>query len=280
MIRIYFNEPISVTWKRWRKDCERETAILCEEVEKGNKPNIKNLYKRRSIKTSIYMSIDGPFHGKCAYCEALMAADQSGDIEHFRPAKAVTDEDGTPITYKDKTGEVLPHPGYYWLAYDWNNLLPSCDKCNRPNSIDGTLSGKFTKFPLIRGQYATSPQNENNEEPLLINPMFEDPENHLEVDFETAVLSGDERAMGCINIFGLNIRPGILTNRLMAYKAASYDLIKFRDSTNEAEERKYLTNLCDIVAGKTPYSFIARSIIKSTYPDLFEDLRQMVFAGD
>ena len=47
------------------------------------------------------------------------------------------------------------HPGYYWLVYNWKNLLPACTHCNqyriaRPRwreSIN-TRGGKSTHFPV------------------------------------------------------------------------------------------------------------------------------------
>jgi hypothetical protein len=71
-------------------------------------------------------------HGKCAFCECKVTHQQYGDVEHFRPKKG----------YKQKDGDPLGRPGYYWLAYEWTNLLVSCQICNQ----------KFKKnlFPLRR----------------------------------------------------------------------------------------------------------------------------------
>ncbi len=60
---------------------------------------------------------------KCGYCERICKA----DIEHYRPKKKVKNE---------------THEGYYWLCYEWTNLLPSCITCNR----DGAKHTKFTVF--------------------------------------------------------------------------------------------------------------------------------------
>ena len=68
---------------------------------------------------------------KCAYCERHCKA----EIEHYRP-KAGISEDGT-------------HPGYYWLCYEWSNLLPSCHECN-------ASGGKMNQFP-VRGPRVTTP---------------------------------------------------------------------------------------------------------------------------
>lgn len=107
------------------------------------------------------------YHNKCAYCERLAKA----DIEHYRPKK--------------KVNEDKAHDGYYWLCYEWTNLLPSCVKCNR----DG---GKHNKFPII-GSRVTKPSfladgdlnfshqsSHNNpllaEKPYLLHPEIDNPE--------------------------------------------------------------------------------------------------------
>jgi hypothetical protein len=89
------------------------------------------------------------FPDKCAYCEAPLTRDY-GASEHYRPKGAVTPEkEGGEQTAgtatEDETGQNRPHPGYFWLAYHWKNLVPSCDRCN-----SGT--GKQNQFP-VKKQY-------------------------------------------------------------------------------------------------------------------------------
>lgn len=91
-----------------------------------------------------------------------MLAVTRGDVEHFRP--------------KSKVDEDPHHPGYYWLAYDEKNLLPSCELCNRPR-------GKLTHFP-VHGQRARDSEEIGSEQPLLLNPYNRqiDPFKHLTFD--------------------------------------------------------------------------------------------------
>lgn len=76
-----------------------------------------NIYGDESVKTQL---IDEQA-GKCCFCEADFTANGYGDVEHFRP-KA-----GYQITPSGR----LNRPGYYWLAYDWQNLFFSCQICNQ-----------------------------------------------------------------------------------------------------------------------------------------------------
>ena len=76
------------------------------------------------------------FHGRCAYCEAWFQSVSFGDVEHYRPKAEVTDD--------------RAHPGYYWLAYDQENYLPSCSQCN--------TKGKGNHFP-IKGTRVSTPDS-------------------------------------------------------------------------------------------------------------------------
>ena len=77
-------------------------------------------YKNPDIRAAL----EEAFGGKCAYCETYYAATQPVAIEHYRPKGEVTID-----------GKRVP-PGYYWLASEWTNLLPSCTDCNSPRKQD------------------------------------------------------------------------------------------------------------------------------------------------
>ena len=98
------------------------------------------------------------FGGKCAYCEGRARHVSSGDVEHFRPKRGVHGEPN--------------HPGYYWLAYDVNNLLPACERCNRAGA-------KMNQFPVEAGTRAHISSDVVNERPLLLHPYEDDPFEHL-----------------------------------------------------------------------------------------------------
>jgi hypothetical protein len=77
---------------------------------------------------------------KCAYCERFYKM----DVEHYRPKGEVRDENNNIVEIQI-AGRLAPHPGYYWLGYEWSNLIPSCISCNREG-------GKGSKFPVL-GQH-------------------------------------------------------------------------------------------------------------------------------
>ena len=105
-------------------------------------------------------------HGKCCYCERKLSKGQA-HVEHFRPKAKV---------YEDEH-----HPGYWWLAYSWRNLLLACGDCN---------TKKGAKFPLEPGSKRLYPEDCDleKEEPILINPLEEDPEEFIEYDFSKKLM--------------------------------------------------------------------------------------------
>ncbi|MCX6578764.1 MAG: HNH endonuclease [Candidatus Aminicenantes bacterium] len=96
--------------------------------------------------------------GKCCYCERKRDK-REFDVEHFRPKAGISDENG--------------HPGYWWLAYEWENLFLACKSCNQEI--------KKTQFPLLGGSKRafTGEDDLKLEKPVLINPVDEDPEKFI-----------------------------------------------------------------------------------------------------
>lgn len=176
-----------------------------------------NAYRDDSVKSVLIKM----FHGKCAYCEWLAVAGSDGDVEHYRPKKGVSDA--------EKAG--VDHPGYWWLAMKWENLLLSCQHCNqsrrqlihepglseediarekRENRLRTT--GKLNRFPVENDTWIISHTDDvEDEQPMLLNPCEIDPEDLLEWDFERSISTvkakaDDPRAAATIDILGLNRR--------------------------------------------------------------------------
>ncbi|MBW8879885.1 MAG: hypothetical protein JF615_00270 [Asticcacaulis sp.] len=186
-------------------------------------------YKSGDVK----LAIETLFNNKCAYCESLFGAGGPVDIEHFRPKGAVAE---------DKA-----HPGYWWLAMSWDNLLYSCIDCNRMRGqipvtegmtheqveqkrqdSDKTNTGKKDSFP-VRGKHL-KPKSVNyaGEKALLIDPTRLDPVDHitfatdangncLAIARTTADGSPDPQGQISIQIFGLN-RTALVQARSMRWK--------------------------------------------------------------
>jgi hypothetical protein len=268
--RIKIDPPDDSKWKKWIADCQTETADVSTIVGSGGKPEFKaDLYGRKSIKSNYFFNKDGPFFGKCAYCEAYITDFQHGDVEHFRPKAMVTDEndqiiyltkdDGTPEL--DSEGKHIKHPGYYWLAYEWTNLLPSCIVCNQRHRKIKDIS-KANRFP-VDGKHARKPEDTANEKPLLINPATgldeDDPKLHLKVDPGTGIMAHlTSRGEMCIKVFGLNQREQLTEDRKRAYRDAQALITKFLDSKDQSA----LEEWNKIKEGRRSYSMAANSALQ------------------
>ncbi|PDT19433.1 hypothetical protein [Rhizobium hidalgonense] len=122
------------------------------------------------------------FHGKCAYCEKFIEKGIS-EVEHYRPKGAVDGAD---------------HPGYWWLAFKWSNLLPTCPGCNKGLkhhlvTADMTIAevevmqatepriimGKATQFPVGAPRLAAVSDDHFAEQPYLIDPTRTNPAPEL-----------------------------------------------------------------------------------------------------
>ena len=150
------------------------------------------IYGAKSVKNALLKAQ----YKKCCYCESKFRHTSYGAVEHFRPKGAV----------KQKQGQRQKYPGYYWLAYDWDNLLVSCQQCN--SSYKGNL------FPLaVQKRRAQSHHDGITEEqPLFINPAQEDPRGHLH--FHGEVVIGDtDKGRQTIQDLGL-MREDLRNERL------------------------------------------------------------------
>lgn len=85
------------------------------------------------------------------------------------------DERGQRARNEGRLSGVDNHPGCWWLAARWENLLLSCTLCNQPPD-------KGTKFPVAEeGESGVSTEQEAGEVPLLLDPCVDHPENHLKI---------------------------------------------------------------------------------------------------
>jgi uncharacterized protein (TIGR02646 family) len=156
-------------------------------------------YKSPDIKQALLELFDG----KCAYCEEILSG-QPGDVEHYRPKSEISD------------GKTTIRPGYYWLAAEWTNLLPSCRDCNgerMQEMVDiyrKTKAGKGNQFPVLNGSRLKYP-SQKGEKGALLDPCSDDPSEHLAFPLSRQGVviprkngQGGNRATETIRILGLN----------------------------------------------------------------------------
>jgi len=265
----------SPTWKRWLSDCSKATGELMQQVARGEKPAVSDLYKRKSIKNEYFFAAGPPFYGKCAYCEAPILDYQHGDVEHFRPKAGISDENGQPVYLLDEEGQIrvdsdgepVEHPGYYWLAYEWTNLLPSCVKCNQADVRQGSRVGKHTRFP-VEGRHAQRPEEVAQEKPLLINPLSDqeadDPRHHLIVDTKTGLMAyRTARGQACLDVLGLNLRDQLVEDRRRACREAEFLWARlFSGRHDPAASAEVLKEIAAIRRGEKPFSMAQDAVLR------------------
>ena len=154
-----------------------------------------------AIWTALRPTLFKVFFGKCAYCETRIIGD-TGDVEMFRPKIGAISLD------KKKAPD-----HYWWLAYEWDNLYLSCRNCN---------FSKGSKFPVPndRGPVHTSVAAlRESEGALLLDPCFDDPDQHLAFSDSGMVSPMTERGKITIEVLDLN-RPNLVEARSSEIKSA------------------------------------------------------------
>lgn len=176
---------------------------------------------------------------KCCYCEKPI---NTGDLEHYRPKNA----------WQQARGQALERPGYYWLAYRWNNILLSCKECNE-NKTKGNL------FPII-GKRATTPTcSLKEEEALLVNPYVENPIDSLTF-YKNEPIPRNPKGRLTIDLLDLKNRNDlapIRKDRYNMYSSAQKIIKAVEDGLMEIEEKEVFElkeNLRIAIKCKQPFS--------------------------
>ena len=199
------------------------------------------------------------------------------DIEHFRPK-------GQIIIEGKET-----KPGYYWLASNWENLLPSCIDCNRERfqvQADGKKikTGKKDKFPISdESTRAKKPGDEKNETPLLLNPCSDEPEKHLEFTSEGIVRPRQNgkaaaKATASIIVYGLQRRKLVEARKeratlVLAQIERVKELIEdLNANINSIQTQKRLEREMAILKGyvkpEQEYAGMSRQLVASFFDSL------------
>ena len=204
-------------------------AEMCDAFDKGeiafefdNK-----IYGHEAVKSVLKTSQ----HGKCFLCESKVTHTSSGDIEHFRPKGG----------HRQSAKDTLQKPGYFWLAYEWENLFFVCELCNR----------RFKKnlFPLLKSENRCTSYkiNTSQEEPLFINPEIENPEDFISFRGEIVfAIDGNLRGKTTIEGAGLD-RVELESNRKTTLEKIKriYEIANASPELPQSKEAiNYLYNEC------------------------------------
>lgn len=171
-----------------KKRCISHCIAYDDNLKNPKKPKKKinfdsKVYGHSDVKEALIKSQNA----KCCYCECKIYENE--DIEHFRPKQA----------YRQFPGQPRQWPGYYWLAYEWDNLYLACKTCNQKHKND--------LFPLYNPEdRAKNHQADlNKEKPILIDPGKENPSDFIKFQGEFAIGIDEEgRGKATIELLQLN----------------------------------------------------------------------------
>jgi hypothetical protein len=202
----------------WLAEAEAACAELADANTEAERDAIIEAKQRLWRDERVRDWLLGLFHNKCWYSEAQEAV-SAYHVDHYRPKGRVTD-----------VGRVNPEPGYWWLAFRWQNYR-----------ICGQLINvkKNDVFPLVSGHRATPDVavSLRLEAPALLDPTTDDARLisfEMDEDGCRAVPSGgaDEedrgRVLTTIEVIGLNRLDRLNSKRADVWeecreKLASYD---------------------------------------------------------
>ena len=203
------------------EDCRRFEADPCAFEGGAELFNIRrDVYGDETVKEALRTAQ----HKKCCFCEGLfLEAHAAADVEHYRPKGFSQQARRAPKIY----------PGYYWLAYDWDNLFYCCESCNRFN--------KRNYFPLRNPNERVRSHlgDVTSESPLILKPNGPDnPRGHIQFREEVAIAISDA-GDATIDFVGLNRLP-LIEKRLGVFNALKriHEVARVFRRSRGAEQRQ------------------------------------------
>lgn len=217
--------------------------------------------------------------GKCAYCETRFVAGYPGDIEHKRPKTEVKEPSPGQQGNRDDLSGKPPGrswaqavvPGYWWLAYRWENWVFSCNKCN---------TWKACRFPLASHPQTPAtmqPGREQQEAPLLLDPHDPalQPRDHLSWN-ELGQIRGTTPQGRCtIDVCGLD-RTSLDQERARVAGRLLQELGDVSCALNESNvwRNRVLARLIEFCDPDAPYSAMCRDLLQAKFLS-YEDLKTL-----
>jgi len=153
----YTKPPTDLIDSKW--DSIKQDVL----ISKNNHKAKVECYRDKTLK-----ELRKLYSNKCACCERSRGEELQ--VDHYRPKKA-----------RDYGETQYQHSGYYWLTYEWSNLLPLCSSCNQGKSNYFLLKDNSKKISDHTHPFANDIQQlQAHEEPIFINPELDKlPQRHF-----------------------------------------------------------------------------------------------------
>lgn len=258
------------------------TARALEEKERHEANN--RVYRHESV----VEALDKIYAGKCGWCETYLGVSSPLIIDHYRPKKAVKNDAG--------------HPGYYWLSYEWSNLISCCSTCNNRKSHSFPLTDENNRVrhpPDDRTQWRADSESMLKESPLLLHPEIDFPDEIIGININGVILekNGSSKGKATIELCDLN-RPKLISERkkiIIGFRKSLWHMVFFikdlvekgrmnKEEFLSALKEEFLTGfnwLLEIGKPEQQYSSVGKSMLENfdkffieTLPD--EDTREIL----
>jgi hypothetical protein len=221
----------------WLADAEAASAQLAVAMTDAEREAIIEAKGKIWRDDRIRNWLLGLFYNKCWYSEAQEAV-SAYHVDHFRPKGQVTG-----------VGRTRPEPGYWWLAFNWQNYR-----------ICGQLINvkKSDVFPLVSGHRATpdAPGSLRLEAPSLLDPTTDDARLvsfEMDEDGCRAVPSGGAdaedfaRVITTIEVIGLNRLDRLNRKRADVWEECREKLASYAAASDEPPALKLLQRILIVV---------------------------------
>jgi len=196
---------------------------------------------------------------KCCWCEAEETTG-TGAIDHYAPKASVATLVDQGKELNDRTNvrgrkvDRLHDVGYWWLAYDWENWVFSCERCN--------TAWKKTLFPVLESPHPR-PDPAADYTPLLLHPFGdEDPLDHLAVDSVGQISARRRSARGAATITACGLDRESLRGARQKVVTSTRNWCKWVDLTDGDAQTAALRSLWDLGCDPQPFAAAVRSVIR------------------
>lgn len=168
------------------------------------------LYRDKRTQDRILETFATVSNNSCYACESVIFAGSNPALDHYRPK-----------AFAGNQRKERSHPHHYWwLLFDWENFQVLCHVCNRHKGSLFPIRGKRAKLRATGAALA-------DEKPLIINPLDDDPADHLAFGDNGWLEPLSKRGETTIDVYALNrgnlveARRGIVSEVQVALRTTS-----------------------------------------------------------
>lgn len=199
--------------------------------------------------------------GKCGFCESKVTVVSVGAVEHHAPKSEVQaldargEEHADSSNVKGRKTPVLHAHGYWWRAYDWDNWLYACDRCNS--------AWKRCLYPVAEDPHP-APDEATAVTALLLHPYDDEPLDHLDFDEQGFILAWQHSPRGNATIATCGLdRESLRKERAAVAGRADRHARRVAKAIAEGTDRVLEDNVVDLLDLGAPASAWA-GVVRAT----------------